>query len=68
MHSGKKPFACDIRDKAFNHKPVLTRHRKYHLEIKPFRSDVCHNEFIQKSDIFKHLKVHSTTPPQHYCD
>ena len=41
VHSGDKPFKCDMCEKAFNRKDTLESHLSSHSDLKPFMCSVC---------------------------
>lgn len=64
VHTGQKPFKCDIDgcEKAFSQKEMLKRHKVIHLSIEdaPFSCNLCDKKFRQKEPLRQHInKVHS---------
>ena len=58
MHGEKKPFSCNICDKAF----YLKNNMKQHFEMvhegkKPFKCDICDKTFSLKSKMKQHIEA-----------
>ncbi|KPP74639.1 zinc finger protein 865-like, partial [Scleropages formosus] len=53
IHSGARPFACTICQRAFNRRESLTRHEKIHEE-KPYRCPACGRCFRESTSLLNH--------------
>ena len=58
-HTGKKPFACSIYEKAFNQSGNLKVHERMHTGEKPFTCSKCDKAFQQNCDLKKHERTHT---------
>lgn len=53
IHSGVRPFSCQICQRSFNRRESLTRHEKIH-EDKPFRCPACGRCFRESTSLLNH--------------
>ncbi|XP_056878314.1 zinc finger protein 28-like [Takifugu flavidus] len=58
-----RPYSCNICNKKFKVRSVLTRHIKTHTGEKPYRCNVCDKSFIQRSYLHTHMNSHSEQKP-----
>ena len=60
MHSGEKPFPCQICDRKFAQKGQLVPHQATHKEIKPFKCSICPEGrfFKTKVGLSHHMVYH----------
>lgn len=61
IHTGEKPFKCDVCPSAFNQKGSLLIHMSSkHNGMRPFACESCHAAFSQKGNLRAHtLRLHS---------
>ena len=55
IHTGVKPFVCDICSRSFRKKAHMEEHRRIHTGEKPFVCEICSREAIQS--IFLSLDI-----------
>jgi len=58
VHSGDKPFKCDLCEKAFNRKDTLESHLASHSDLKPFMCSVCGKQFGRRHIRDTHERRH----------
>nr|CAD7571071.1 unnamed protein product [Timema californicum] len=65
-HTGEKPHACDVCDKAFSTKSSLNTHKRIHSGEKPHICQLCGKKFTASSNLYYHRMTHIKEKP-HKC-
>ena len=67
IHTGAKPFKCNICDEQFSYSTHLKNHKRTHTGEKPYKCNICDMNFTQRASLKTHLLIHSGERP-YKCD
>ena len=59
IHTGQKPFQCQVCARSFSRSDHLTTHQRTHTGEKPFACDVCGRRFARSDERKRHSKIHA---------
>ncbi|XP_075239309.1 uncharacterized protein LOC142334865 [Convolutriloba macropyga] len=62
IHTGTKPYECEICKRRFTRSDHLTTHMRTHTGEKPFKCSHCEKSFARSDEKKRHEKIHFKKP------
>lgn len=66
IHTGFRPFECDVCKRRFTRRENLRSHMNCHLSIRPFSCPICNRTFKRRAHVTSHIETH-LKPQIHNC-
>ncbi len=58
IHTGFRPFECDVCKRRFTRRETLLSHTKSHLDIRPYSCCICNKTFKRRAHVTCHIETH----------
>ncbi|XP_015037963.2 zinc finger protein 658B isoform X1 [Drosophila pseudoobscura] len=67
LHTGERPYCCDVCPQTFTTNGALVTHQKRHFKVIQHHCNYCGQGFVESSNLKRHITAKHTKEKPHTC-